>query len=70
LTAERMTRYQFSAALCAPLRVVLYEDELGRAIFECDQPSSLFGQYGDERVTQVGRELHQELERALRDAAG
>ena len=70
LTAERMTRYQLSAALYAPLRVVLYEDERGRAIFEYDQPSSLFGQYGDERVTQVGRELDQELERALLDAAG
>jgi uncharacterized protein (DUF302 family) len=70
LTAERMTRYQLSAALYAPLRVVLYEDEHGRAIFEYDRPSSLFGQYGDERVTQVGRELDQELERALLDAAG
>ena len=70
LTAERMTRYQLPAALYAPLRVILYEDEQGRAIFEYDQPSSLFGQYGDERVTQVGRELDNELEQALRDAAG
>jgi uncharacterized protein (DUF302 family) len=70
LTAERMTRYQLPAALYAPLRVVLYQDEQGRVIFEYDQPSSLFGQYGDERVTQVGRELDDELEQVLFDAAG
>jgi uncharacterized protein (DUF302 family) len=70
LTAERMTRYQLPAALYAPLRVVLYEDEQGRVMFEYDQPSSLFGQYGDERVTQVGRELDDELEQVLLDAAG
>jgi hypothetical protein len=70
LTAERMTRYQLPAALYAPLRVILYEDEQGQAIFEYDQPSSLFGQYGDERVTQVGRELDNELGQALGDAAG
>jgi hypothetical protein len=39
-------------------------------MFEYDQPSSLFGQYGDERVTQVGRELDDELEQVLLDAAG
>jgi uncharacterized protein (DUF302 family) len=70
LTAERMTRYQLPAALYAPLRVVLYEDEQGRVMFEYEQPSSLFGQYGDERVTQVGRELDDELEQVLLDAAG
>jgi hypothetical protein len=31
LTASTMTRYQLSAALYAPLRVVLFEDEQGRA---------------------------------------
>jgi Domain of unknown function DUF302 len=69
-TAERMTRRVLPAALYAPLRVVLYEDEQGRAIFEYDRPSSLFGQFDDERVTQVGRELDDELQRALLDAAG
>ena len=40
LTAERMSRYALAAGLYAPLRVVLYEDESGRAIFEYDLPSS------------------------------
>jgi uncharacterized protein (DUF302 family) len=69
LTASKMTRHQLPAALYAPLRVVLFEDEQGKGIFEYDKPSSFFGQYGDERVTEVGRYLDAALENVLRDAA-
>jgi hypothetical protein len=69
LTASKMTRYQLGAAAYAPLRVVLFEDEQGRAVFEFDKPSSLFGQFGDERVTAVGRSLDAALEAALHNAA-
>jgi uncharacterized protein (DUF302 family) len=69
LTASRMTRHQLPAALYAPLRVVLFEDEQGRGTFEYDRPSSFFGQYGDERVTEVGRYLDATLEAILRSAA-
>jgi hypothetical protein len=64
-----MTRYQLPAALYAPLRVVLFEDEHGRGVFEYDKPSSFFSQYGDERVTEVGRYLDTALEAALCKAA-
>ena len=57
LTASKMTRYRLAAALYAPLRVVLFEDERGNGVFEYDKPSSFFSQYGDERVTEVGRSL-------------
>jgi uncharacterized protein (DUF302 family) len=70
LTAARMTRHQLPAALYAPLRVLLYENEAGHAVFEYDLPSSLFGQFGDERVTAVGRELDAQLESVLVKAAG
>jgi uncharacterized protein (DUF302 family) len=69
LTASKMTRHQLSAALYAPLRVVLFEDEHGRGIFEYDKPSSFFGQYDDDRVTEVGRYLDTTLEGVLRNAA-
>jgi uncharacterized protein (DUF302 family) len=69
LTASKMTRYQLPAALYAPLRVVLFEDDHGRGIFEYDKPSSLFGQYGDQRVTEVGRYLDTTLESVLSNAA-
>jgi uncharacterized protein (DUF302 family) len=65
LTATRMTQHELPASLYAPLRVVLYENEGGRAVFEYDRPSSLFGQFGDERVAAVARELDVSLERAL-----
>ena len=69
LAATEMTRHQLPAALYAPLRVVLYENEDGHSVFEYDRPSSLFGQFGDERVTAVARELDASLERVLARAA-
>jgi Domain of unknown function DUF302 len=69
LTASKMTRHQLAAALYAPLRVVLFEDANGRGIFEYDKPSSLFGQFGYERVTEVGLDLDPTLEAALLLAA-
>src|SRR5262249_25283636 len=51
------------------LRVVLYENDAGRGVFEYDQPSTTFGQFGDERVTAVARGLDAVLARALLGAA-
>ncbi len=69
LTATRMTRHQLPAALYAPLRVVMYETAAGGTCFEYDKPSDLFGQFDDEAVTAVGRELDVALGSALRRAA-
>jgi Domain of unknown function DUF302 len=69
LTASRMTRHQLPAALYAPLRVVLYEDDSSRAIFEYDKPSSLFGQFRNERVMAVELELDDAIERVLLQAS-
>jgi hypothetical protein len=49
---------------------MLYEDKSEKAIFEYDLPSSLFGQFSDERITEVGRELDAELETVLQAAGG
>ena len=70
LTAERMTRHHLAAGLYAPLRVILYEEEGGQALFEYDLPSCLFGQFNDERITSVGLELDADLESTLLVAAG
>lgn len=69
ITATKMTRHQVSVALYAPVRVLLFEDEQGRGVFEYDKPSSVFGQYGDERVTEVGRSVDVALQSILRKAA-
>lgn len=65
ITASRMTRHQLGAALYAPLRVALFETGSGQAVFEYDRPSSLFGQFGDDRVREVGLTLDRELEAVL-----
>lgn len=70
LTASTMTRHRLAAGLYAPLRVVLYEKDDGGSCFEYDLPSSLFVQFGDERITEVARGLDVALTRALSSAAG
>jgi uncharacterized protein (DUF302 family) len=69
LTAATMTRYCVAAGLYAPLRVILYETDDGGSRFEYDLPSSLFGQFGDDRITEVAQELDIALSRALSTSA-
>jgi uncharacterized protein (DUF302 family) len=69
LTASKMTRHHLAAAIYAPFRVVLYENEQRQAVFEYDKPSTLFGQFGDERVTMVALGLDAAIGRALQRVA-
>ena len=64
-----MTRHRLAAALYAPIRVVLYEDDYGQGVFEYERPCSTFGQLDDEQVSVVARGLDAALERVLVDAA-
>ena len=64
-----MTRHVLAAGLNAPLRIMLYENTAGTATLEYDRPSSLFGQYGEDRVTAVAKELDQTIFDALINAA-
>lgn len=65
LTASKMTKHQSPAALYAPFRVVLYENADGHAVFEYDKPSSLFGQFGDEAVTEIALSLDAAIKSAI-----
>lgn len=69
LTASRMTRHQLSAALYAPVRVLLRESTEGRVAFEYDRPVSVFGQYGDAEVNEVAKELDRHLKAMLQKCA-
>ena len=62
LFAVEMTRHAIGAGLYAPLRVLIYEAEDGRTCIEYDRPSSLFGQFGDERASLMATALDQKLE--------
>jgi uncharacterized protein (DUF302 family) len=61
LFAVEMTRHAIGAGLYAPLRVLIYEGEDGKTCIEYDKPSSLFGQFGDERVDRVAAALDRKL---------
>ena len=69
LTAIQMSQHDIRTALYAPLRVLVYERKPGQTVVEYDQPSSLFGQFGREDVTQVARALDIKLERMIAQAA-
>ena len=69
LIATQMTQHELAAGLYAPLRIMLYENSAGTATFEYDRPSTLFGQYGNESVTAVAKELDQKISNALIKAA-
>lgn len=69
LTASKMTRHRLSAALYAPIRVLLREDGDGGAAFEYDRPASVFGQFGDDQVDAVALQLDHDLQAVLEAAA-
>jgi uncharacterized protein (DUF302 family) len=62
LFAIEMTRHAIAASLYAPLRVLLYEDDEGASCIEYDRPSSIFGQFGDDRIGRVAASLDRKLE--------
>ncbi len=62
LLAMQMTRYLPEAALYAPLRLVVYEDEQGKTFIAYDSFVSLLAQYQREEIAQVARLVEQKLE--------
>lgn len=61
LYAARMTKHDVRAGLYAPLRVFVYVDRPGQVAVDYDLPSSLFGQFDDERISDVARDLDRKL---------
>jgi uncharacterized protein (DUF302 family) len=68
LIAIQMTQHDIRAGLYAPLRVLVYEKDDARTCVEYDRPSSLFGQFGNAKVTEVARTLDRKLERLVEKA--
>ena len=52
-----MTVHDIRAALYAPLRMIIYEDYNGQVLVEYDQPSTLFGQFGNDDILKVAVDL-------------
>ena len=68
LFAIQMTQHDIRASLYAPLRVLIYENEAGKTCVEYDKPSSLFGQFGNAKVTDVATMLDLKLEQLVAKA--
>lgn len=64
--AEMMFRHDPTALLYAPLRLLLYSDADGNAVFSMDRPSSAFGSLGIAEVTEVGLSLDRKVANLLR----
>ena len=62
LFALQMTQHDIRASLYAPLRVLIYENEQGKTCLEYDKPSSLFGQFGNDKITPTAVMLDRKLE--------
>ena len=62
LFALQMTQHDIRASLYAPLRVLIYEDGQGKTCVEYDRPSSLFGQFGNDRIAPTAVMLDRKLE--------
>jgi len=62
LFALQMTQHDIRASLYAPLRVLIYENEDGKTCVEYDRPSSLFGQFGNDRISPTAAMLDKKLE--------
>ena len=61
LSAVEMTKINPAAGLYAPLRVVVYANDLGGTTMEYDKPSTMFGQFRDPEIDATARSLDQRL---------
>jgi len=64
--AETMFRHDPRALLYAPLRLLVYSDDDGNAVFSMIRPSSAFGSLGIAEVTEVGLSLDRKVVNLLR----
>jgi hypothetical protein len=64
--AETMFRHDAKAMLYAPLRMLVYGDENGNAIFTMDQPGPAFGSLGIADVSKVGLDLDRKVVNLLK----
>lgn len=55
--AETMFRHDPNALLYAPLRVLVFSDEHGDAVFAIDRPSTVFAGLDNEAITETGHLL-------------
>jgi uncharacterized protein (DUF302 family) len=70
LLAVQMIEHAPEVGLYAPLRLVVYEDSAGACFIAYDRPSSLLGQYQQEEIDRIARQLDEKLAKLVAGAAG
>ncbi len=65
VVAERMYRHSPEIMLHSPLRVVLWEDEEGQAMFTFDQPAAQFTCFGEPQIAEIGVEINERFAELL-----
>jgi uncharacterized protein (DUF302 family) len=67
--AMQMTQHDIRAALYVPLSVLFYEVGENTVRAEFDRPSSLLGQFNNQKVTEVAIDLDVKLAKVIEKAA-
>jgi uncharacterized protein (DUF302 family) len=70
LFALQITQHDIRPSLYAPLRVLIYETDEGKTCVEYDKPSSLIGQFGNERISPTAAMFDRKLEALITPAVG
>ncbi len=70
LIAKQMLEQNLGVGLYVPLRLFVYEDKEGRTQIAYDKPSSLLGQFQNEKISAVAQMLDRKLEELTTTAAG
>jgi len=65
VVAETMYRHYPGATLNAPLRVLIFENAEGNAVFEFERPSDQFGSFGNKDIAAVGWLLNSKVANLL-----
>ena len=70
LLASHMTRLEPEAALYAPLKLVVYQDEESRTFVAYDNFASLQSQYHNEEISRTAQEVQHKLAALVAEATG
>ena len=70
LIARQMLEQNLEVGLYVPLRLFVYENKQGMTQIAYDKPSSLMGQFQNEKISAVAQMLDRKLEELVTTAAG
>ena len=59
---KQLFEQDHGVGLYVPLRIFVYADQSGKTHIDYDKPSSLLGQFGNDKIAMVGQMLDQKLD--------